>query len=179
MFKHLLAVTSLALSISGCVTKVDSPQEAYAGTAVSHDKYASTNDVVGVTLSDSAFPTLVQSKHLSGQVDQNGNSVVWLYVSHDEPNVLNVFETAHDAQAQPLKTKAFSRVRAAGVSEFSHEEVAVYFPDGYLASHAATGMDIRIEGRHGTIVVTVPAVYIQGYLRRLTEVEACTKAKTC
>ncbi|MDB5363098.1 MAG: hypothetical protein JWO51_4395 [Rhodospirillales bacterium] len=178
-FRHPLVSLVTALSISGCRTGIDSPQKAYDGTVISHDQYAGMTDVVGATLSDSAFPTLVQSKHLAGQVDRSGKSVAWLYVSHDEPNVLNAFETAHDDRAQPLATKAFSRVRAAGVNEFSHEEVAVIFPDGYLASHAGTGMNIRLEGRHGAIVVTVPALYIQGYLRKLAEVEACTKAKTC
>jgi hypothetical protein len=182
MLKHFLRpLVSLviALSISGCATRIGSPQQAYDGTAISHDQYAGMTNVVGATLSDSAFPTLVQSKYLAGQVDKSGRSVAWLYVSHDEPNVLNLFDAAHDDQAQPLTTKAFSRVRAMGVDGFSHEEVAVIFPDGYLASHAATGMNIRLEGRHGAIVLTVPAIYIQGYLRKLTEVEACAKAKSC
>lgn len=182
MLKNLLrpAVSlGIALTISGCVAGVNSPQEAYDGTAVSYDQYAGMTDVIGVTLSDSSFPTLVQSKYLAGQVDKSGKGIAWLYVSHDEPNVLNAFETAHDDQAQVLMTKAFSRVRAAGINGFSHEEAAVYFPDGYLASHARTGMNIRLEGQHGAIVVTVSALYIQGYLRKLTEVETCTKAKTC
>lgn len=178
-FRHPLVSLGIALSISGCATRIDSPREAYDGTVISRDQYAGMTDVVGATLSDSAFPSLVQSKHLAGQVDKNGKSTAWLYVSHDEPNVLNLFEAAHDAQAQPLATKPFSRVGAAGVDGFAHEEVAVFFPDGYLASHAGTGMNIRLEGRYGAIVVTVPAVYIQGYLRKLTEVEACAKAKTC
>jgi len=179
MLKRFVYPLVIALSISGCAARITSPQDAYSGTVMSHDQYAGMTNVIGPSQSDSAFPILVQSKYLAGQVDRSGKSIAWLYVSHDEPNVLNVFDAAHDDQAQPLTTKAFNRVRAAGVDGFSHEEVAVYFPDGYLAGHAGTGMNIRLEGRHGAIVVTVPAIYIQGYLRKLTEVEACTKAKTC
>jgi len=175
-FRPLVAVCGLLLT--GCVTKIASPQDAYDGTAVSYDKYAGTTQVSGKELFDfSLFEH--QTKHLVTALGKDGRiEGSWIAVTEEVQGYLNIFEMAHDDQAQPLPVQAFDRERARK-DDFSHEEVAVNLPPGYLAAHADRGIDVRLEGRHGTTTTSVPALYIQGYLHRLQEVQACIKAATC
>jgi hypothetical protein len=36
----------------------------------------------------------------------------------------------------------------------------------YLEQHRATGLNIRFNGKYGSLVVPMPAVYVDGFLQR-------------
>jgi hypothetical protein len=173
-----LAATCGSLLLTGCVTKIDSPDEAYSGTTVSYDKYAGRAKVTGKELYDfSLFEH--QTKHLVTTLDGDGRiDATWIDVTEAVQGYVNLFVTAHDDHAQPLLVEAIERERA-HKDEFSNEEIAVDLPPDYLLAHANSGIDVRLEGRHGTARTSISALYIQGYLRKLQEVQACVKMKTC
>jgi hypothetical protein len=175
-FRHLLAVCALLLT--GCVTQVNSSQEIHDGTSFSHDKYTGETLVVGTELrnfqfSEHQIKSLMTSLGPEGQIDGT-----WLMLVEELDGYPLVFEIAHDAEAQPLKIMKIDRYTV-GRGSLSNEQVGVALPPGYLAAHATTGVDIRVEGRHGSSQVTLPPLYVQGYLKKLQEGQACVKAKTC
>ena len=176
-FHNLVAMCGLLLS-AACVTKIDSPQESYDATKFTYDKYAGRAKVTGKELFDfSLFEH--QTKHLVTTVDGDGRiDTSWIDVTEEVQGYLNVFVTAHDDRAQPLPVEPLDRERARK-DDFSHEEIAVDLPPGYLEAHANTGIDIQLEGQHGTARTSISPLYIQGYLRALQDIQACVKAKTC
>jgi hypothetical protein len=44
------------------------------------------------------------------------------------------------------------------------EIVSIILPPGYLKSHAANGLNIRVDGSHGFTMVTMAPAYVQGFL---------------
>ena len=177
-FRHLMAVCGL-LSLTGCLTGGSSPDTVYRQTSVSYDKYAGTVKVIGGQLYSPGLlerqtSFLVTSLNVDGAIVQS-----WIDFTEDVQTTLSFFVIAHDDQALPLKVEKIERLGATRGDPSSKEEVAIDLPPGYLESHAATGIDLRVEGRRGSATTKVSAAYVQGYLKKLREVQACMKAKTC
>jgi hypothetical protein len=179
--RTLMTVAILAgmLFSAGCVTHIDSPDEAYKSTTATFDKYAGTTNVVGKELYD--FGLLEhKTRHLVTTLDQKGTIVAsWIDFTEETQGSLIMFVGAHDSQALALAVERIERERAEGKDDFSREEIAVDLPASYLAAHAGSGIDLRLEGRRATTTTSIPALYIQGYLHKLQDFQACIKAQTC
>ncbi|GGF19284.1 hypothetical protein GCM10011611_26490 [Aliidongia dinghuensis] len=175
-FRHLVAVCGLLL-LTGCATQIDSPQEAYDGTYFAYDKYSARTVVTGKPLMHVTYG-LNQTRYLVTSLDGGGGNTTWIDLTEKSEGFVALYFAAHDDQAQLLRVQSLGHDRP-HKDEDTYEEVAVYLPPGYLEAHAASGIDIRVEGRNAYTTTTIPALYVQGYLKKLAEVQACVRAKSC
>jgi hypothetical protein len=52
-----------------------------------------------------------------------------------------------------------------------NEFVSISLPERYLAEHADTGIDIRVDGSRGMVFVKFPPAYVQGFLAAVAAYE--------
>lgn len=71
-------------------------------------------------------------------------------------------ENAHDSTGHSLVTHVLSR--DVGDGGTIDESLSVELPKGYLAAHAQSGLNIRLDGQKDNLLVIVPAYYVQGFL---------------
>lgn len=179
MFKHLLAVTGLGLSLSGClINNVSTPQQASAGTTIEHDKYKALTYVSGPALGATMLGGS-QSWQIVTSLNADGEIVAsWIdYVeSVDAPHTL--YSSARDDMAKPLRVEILDRERGTRGS-YPVEEVAVDLPDGYLREHLHEGIDIQLQGRRDTQTLKFGTAYIAGYWSKLLITQGCLKDRSC
>jgi len=182
MAKHLrrpLALIPIAISLAGCGThRVYSAQDVTNETQIEHDKYQGLTFVRGVQLGTS-MPGQLDQRRIVTSLDGNG-AIVASWIDYDEsgPDMPLQFVAAHDAAARPLRLEKLDRERKTK-DAYAAEEVAVDLPPGYLSEHLHGGIDIQIEGRRGSRVVSFGEDYLGGYWSKLLIAQACVKARTC
>jgi hypothetical protein len=182
MLKHLsrpAALLGIVLSISGCGThRVYSSQDIADGTVIEHDKYQGLTYVRGLTLG-SSMPGQFDHRQIAASLDGNGEVVEsWIEYAEGGPDSPRQFIAAHDGDALPLKLERLNHSRETRAN-YATEEVAVDLPAGYLRAHQQTGIDIELEGRRGSQVVSFGPTYMDGFLPKLLTAQACVKAKAC
>jgi hypothetical protein len=66
-----------------------------------------------------------------------------------------------DSQGAELETKVVSQDQ----NDYAvTESIAITLSRGYLVSHAQSGLDMKLIGDTGAVIIKVPAAYVQGFL---------------
>ena len=178
IFRHLVAVSGLLL-LAGCGTsRTLSPQDIFKETEIARDQYRGLVYVNGVELGYSMPGELQQRSIITTLNDKGEISASW--IDYDEslygPHAL--FTTAHDSTALPLTVEVFDRSHG-DRDTYPAEHVGIDLPPGYLQAHLQSGMDIQLEGRRGSQIITFGPDYMTGYWQKLQIAQACVRARTC
>jgi len=71
---------------------------------------------------------------------------------------------AFDNQGTELETKVVSQDQ----NDYAvTESIAITLSRGYLVSHAQSGLDMKLVGDNGAVIIKIPAAYVQGFLLAL------------
>lgn len=83
------------------------------------------------------------------------------------------FSSAVDIDGQALPFTPIDRQvnRATNITE----QFAAELTRPYLLAHRATGLDMRFDGKNGSLVVKLPPTFVQSFLAKLEEIEAATR----
>jgi hypothetical protein len=159
----LLFVAVLLISL-GCATVVSSPQQVNEATKVSLDPYDNYYSVSGMKLDLGGFPNITKV-YMRGGFDKTGtNEFIQLYVFHWSQTGWNFFDQASDISGTPLDVHQLGRqVKSGTVVE---EHVAIDLPRDFLESRKNQGLNIRLLGSKGYLIVEIPSPYLTGFLEK-------------
>jgi hypothetical protein len=159
---RLVIVISLITLLAGCAaTPPSSIEEAYKKTTFEVDEYSKTRVLRGPYVS------------ISFGIDGGGgiylrkvNNSYQLYVTTFSQLGWCFFESAFDKNAGKL---AFTNIRSNVGRGVTYEDFYLSITKEQLEVMAAKGLDVRIYGTNRTIDVALPAIYVQGFMRRAAE----------
>lgn len=157
-FFILLAVVSLV----GCANSPPSSvEETYQKTQVKFDEYSRTQ--------------VIEGPHVSISFGLDGGGGIRLRRVNGSSQLLVTtfsqlgwcfFERAFDKNAGELR---FQKIRSHVGSGVTYEDFYLSITDEQLNSMSKKGLDVRIYGTNRTINVELPAIYVQGFMKRTRE----------
>ena len=157
-FLIFLAVVSLV----GCANSPPSSvEETYQKTQVKFDEYSKTQVIEGPHVSisfglDGGGGIRLRRVNGSSQlVVTTFSQLGWCF-----------FESAFDRNAGELR---FHKVRSSVGSGVTYEDFFLSITNEQLNVMSKKGLDVRIYGTNRTINVELPAIYVQGFLKRAIE----------
>lgn len=112
--------------------------------------------------------------HLAGNVTDGGKEGMWLSGAYSGAD-WKFFGSAQDVDGNVLPlTVDDRRVLGAGriVENFS---ITVTRP--YLESHRDSGINLRVNGKYGAVIVKLPGDYVAAFMNSLVGIESSVRAK--
>jgi hypothetical protein len=170
---------SLALSLALMTYQV-SAQEVLAGskydeytkaTGIATQNYVLPGEDIGSSFSHSKTAYAL----LMANVTDAGQESITLRVVYTDFNGWAFLAVAHDSDGGVLPVKVVSRDVESGSRV--KEEISVDLARGYLVSHLETGLNIRVDGKDGQIVVKLPPKYVAAFMKQLELSEASARKK--
>jgi hypothetical protein len=160
----LIPFLLISLLLPGCATVVSNPQQVADATQVKFDPYANSYSVSGMHLNLGGFPNITKIWMRGGFDRSGGNEFIQLYVFHWSQTGWNFFNQASDISGMPLNVRQLSRdVNSNATVE---EHIAIDLPRDFLESRKNQGLNIRLLGSRGSLIVEVPSLYIMGFLEK-------------
>jgi hypothetical protein len=161
-FSILVATAALAL-LSACSPASESANKAPPAitaefvqqhTKVIYDPYTKGQYIRGPRLGGTflAGYYLTHSRDIGDEIAVTYTAYRWAFLA-----------SAHDISGKRLAVpiEPDRQVESDGtINEF----LSISLPEGYLATHANSGIDIRVDGSRGFAFVKFPPAYIQGFL---------------
>lgn len=161
--KTILPILVVTL-LCGCASNITSSGQSAAGTDITYDPYLGGYTVRGKVVDLGGFPN-VTKVCLRGGFDKHGqNEFYQLYVLHWSQTGWYFLHSASDANAVFLPLRKLDQSVSIGATV--QEQVAIDLTRDYLSSHQTSGMDIRVLGSKGSLIVKLNALYIQGFLQK-------------
>jgi hypothetical protein len=162
---HLLIVLLLGLlTVFGCATTVTNPQQVTDATLIKFDSYANSYSVSGMKLNMGGFPNITRI-WMRGGFDKIGdNEFIQLYVFHWSQTGWKFLSQASDISGTPLLVRQLGRdVGSGGIVE---EHIAIDLPRDFLENRKTQGLNIKVLGSRGSLIIEVPSAYIIGFLEK-------------
>ena len=164
MKSFFLMLLSLSILISGCATTVSSPQQVTDATKIKFDPYANSYSVSGMQLDTGSFPNITKIRMRGGFDKSGGNEFIQLYVFHWSQTGWKFFNQASDISGTSLNVRPLSRdVNSNATVE---EHIAIDLPRDFLESRKNQGLNIRLLGNRGKLIIEIPSAYIIGFLEK-------------
>jgi len=150
----------------GCATL--SPRTAddvAAGTRVSTDPYAALTVYTSAPLSVEKVGTWFNAgfalASLQATQSKDGTDAGMLIYYNSQS--WSFFSSALDLDQTAFTVTQIERAVQSDATVT--ERFLVHIPTDYLRKHTETGLNIKVYGSRGAIVVTLPGFYVQGFLR--------------
>lgn len=160
----------MVVVLTGCVTANTSDPRAVAeATRVKYDPYMQQTSVIGDGIDlEGFFPN--SSTYRLGAGIKNGQSYFHLHIRLWSQLGWYFLSSAADIDGVSLPVFELDReVESGGNVE---EKVAVQLSREYLDRHAQSGLNIRVDGKRGSVTYKVPAAYVAGFLAKYDAVTA-------
>lgn len=151
----------LAVVLSGCASAPSTVEETYQKTTLRFDEYSKVQTLEG--------PYVTISFGLDGGGGirlRRVNGATQLLVTTFSQLGWCFFESAFDKNAGELRFQKVNSTVGRGVT---YEDFALGITDEQLKTISQSGLDVRIYGKNRTINVALPAIYVQGFLKRAQE----------
>jgi hypothetical protein len=148
----------------GCATVVTDSQQVTDASKATYDPYTNFHKITGMKLNKGGFPNITRF-WMRGGFDKSGsNEFIQLYVHHWSQTGWNFFNSASDITGTPLNVHQLAREVESGANV--REEIAIDLPRNFLESRKAQGLNIKIQGNRGDMIIEIPPAYITGYLEK-------------
>ena len=171
--KKLLVVILLGM-LSACVNTSD-PNAVSSATQASFDPYTKQMSVISKTAQmDGAFPN-IGSYNLQYRYKSGAEPVVQLYFEYWSQLGWYFFSSASDIDAIALPVAELDKTVGSGSVT---ETIIMTISEQYLANHRTSGLNIRVNGKRGAVILNVPGPYVDGFLKKLNEVKAANGLTT-
>jgi hypothetical protein len=159
--------------VVGCAAPPANRQEATQRTQVKFDPYTQAYAVTGPQLDLGGFPNITKV-WMRGGFDKEGRTAfVQLYVLHWSQTGWKFLRSANDVTGTPLNVRQLDReVQRGGNVE---EHVAIDLPRAFLEERKVSGLNIRVDGSKGSLIVEVSGVYVAGFLAKFDEAIAAAQ----
>ena len=160
---RLLIIAILFLSVIGCsLIPPKTAEEAYKKTTFTVDEYSKTKLVEG--------PSVFMSISLGGAVTIFMRKVNDSYQLHVTAHLDSwcFFNSAVDKNVGSLAYTKIRDLPRKGYS-FHEEEFFLTISESQIVRMAEVGLDAKIYGRDCEAIVSLPPVYIQGFVKRASE----------
>jgi membrane-associated protease RseP (regulator of RpoE activity) len=143
---------------------VTNPQEVAKATQVKFDPYTNFYSVSGMNLDLGGFPNITKT-WMRGGFDKSGkNEYIQLYVYHWSQTGWKFLSEASDITGTRLIVHRLDR--EVNYDAAVEEHIAIDLPRDFLESRKTQGLNIRVLGSKGSLIVEVPGSYIVGFLER-------------
>lgn len=161
----VFALLVSALLMAGCASTVSSPQEAASKTSVTYDPYAGATAITGPWMDLGGFPNITRYT-LRAAVDKSGEiKFVQLYVHQWSQLGWYFLQSASDIEGVAHPVIVIDRQVESGANVSEH--VGISLSREYLAARRHSGLNFRLNGKRGDIIIQVPAAYVDGFLQKL------------
>jgi hypothetical protein len=158
-----------AVLVAGCANTTD-PAIVGKMTKSIYDPYLKQTTVLAdMVIKRNYFGVDRLLYRLKAEIRNGADPVLQLYVGTDYDDS-GVFYFASDIDAIVLPVLQINSQTADKAP--AAENVAVTLSRPYLDSHKTTGLNIRLTGNRGSLIVEVPGPYIEGFLAKLDEVRS-------
>lgn len=173
----ILISAPLLLLLSGCGPRIinwDNPQEAASRIEIKHDPFQKVTTITGPNCASNPQEDALMLR--AWRLD-SGRTEIQIYVSDEYTYEImrsgvgwRFYTLAHDSEGHELPVVQISRaVNWCGRYKCSYlEVVGVTITREYLVAHEATGIILKISGKGGEYIVTIPGPYIQAFLKQTT-----------
>ena len=150
--------------LSGCATTVSNPQQVTDATQIKFDPYANSYSVSGMQIDLGGFPNITKVRMRGGFDKSGGNEFIQLYVFHWSQTGWNFFSQASDISGTSLNVRPLNR--DVNFNATVEEHIAIDLPRDFIESRKNQGLNIRLLGRKGSLIIEVPSAYILGFLEK-------------
>lgn len=164
LIRKIFAFSLMVIFLAGCATTVSSPQQVTDATQVKFDPYSNRYSVSGMQMNRGGFPNITRFWLRGGFDKTGGTEFIQLYVYHWSQTGWNFFSQASDITGTPLNLRQLDR--EVNTNATVEEQVAIDLPRDFLESRKTQGLNIRLLGSKGSLVVEVPSAYIIGFLEK-------------
>ena len=160
----LIPILTVIFMLVGCATTVKTSEQVKEKTQVDYDPYAKVFTITGMKMSSLNLGTITYYRLRGGFEKTGANEFFQLYVYHWSQSDWKFLHSASDVSGQAFYLRQLDRQVDSSANVI--EEVAVDLPRGYLERHLSSGLNMRILGQRGSIIVTLPPDYIKGFLEK-------------
>jgi len=165
----LIGATQLVIA-SGCATSVTTADESTKGTTTSYDQYLHAYTVTGLQLDLGDFPNITKYQ-LRGGFDEHGDREFFqLYLDHWDQFGWRFLDSTFDTDGHALSTTILSRTVKADAAV--DEIVAIDLSRQYVVDHLEKGINVKLFGQSGSVVIVLQPIYVQGFLRAFDDEKA-------
>ncbi len=167
-------IIAAVVLLAGCAN-TNNPAAVAKATTTLHDPYTRQTFVTGDLVKERNYLGFSKLLYRLEAEIRNGNEPnIRLYVGSNSAEHGFLYSASDiDATVLPVaqvNTELTANARA-------DENVALTLSRPYLESHKTSGLDIRIGGNRGALIVKVPGPYIAGFLAKLDDVK--TQSDKC
>lgn len=164
--RHILSLVGLVLLV-GCSAPIPkSADDVFAGTRVTTDPYAAltvyTSAPMHVEQIGSWFNAGFALASLQAAEQKSGDTSTGMLIYYNSQS-WSFFTSALDLDQTAFPVTQLERAVQPDATVV--ERFLVNVPTDYLRKHTETGLNIKVYGSRGAIIVTLPGYYVQGFLR--------------
>lgn len=165
-YKFLSALSIIVL-LSGCAN-VSNPNEVAKDTKITFDPYTQSVKVTGDRVDSMPGSLDSLSYFLRGSLSKDAaEQNLQLYVRYWGQSGWYFFSSAHDITGKNLPVVQIDRNVETGAN--IEEVFAINLTYDYLVAMKNVGLNIKISGSRGSLVLVVPPAYVTGFLKKFDE----------
>lgn len=173
----ILTFASLLLTLSGCAPRVINwadPQETASRIQTNYDQFKKVTTITGPNCAPNPQEDALM---IRAWKLESGRIELQIYVSDEYTYEImrsgigwRFYSIAHDSEGQQLPVVQISRAANwCGRYNCSYlEVVGVTVTREYLEAHETSGITMKISGKGGEHIVTIPGPYIQAFLKQIS-----------
>lgn len=148
-------------------------------TRIEHDDYRRTTRLRGPDVEERIDRGgSYYRAHLRASTASNGAEQFHVYVATHLEDQWRNLAVAHDQDRIRIAVQKVSRKERCGEEGcVFYEHIAMPVSRTYLETRARDAIRLDVEGPGGAVHVVVPGVYVQGFLDRVSQVEAARRSR--
>jgi len=165
--KRTIITGVIGFALSSCATAPRTASATASATITRHDPYAASDIIIAPQVSVVPFPNSGWA-YLVAKLDPTQKiTLLGLSVDLHSQTGWYFLSSAADIEGHQLQYVSTKRATEMLVTVGTVESGAVPLTLDYLNTHASRGLNIRILGQNGNVIVKLPPPYVQGFLSRI------------
>lgn len=162
--KLISVLIILLVATTSCIAtkSTNTADDVFLNTSVAVDGYRKTTWIKGPLFRSSY--NITNTIFLRCLVQEENVSFYQLYIS-DKKQDWRFYNSAYDLKGKKLNFVQIDHEVTSGA--MTKEDFAISLTKDYLTENTQTGLNIKIYGKRGDVVLSLPPHYIQGFLRKV------------
>ncbi|MEQ9823468.1 MAG: hypothetical protein ABQ298_03705 [Puniceicoccaceae bacterium] len=161
--KPTILLLTIAALLSGCATSVTSPEQVTRNTRSTFDAYTQTETIDGMVVDQGGFPNITRAKLVATR--DSAGTQYFLHVHHWSQTGWKFLENAADINGNRLE--AFRLDTDVTYTGNVEETLSIPLTLEYLQERTLDGLNVKLWGQRGEVVVELPSPYVVGFLEKV------------
>lgn len=165
--KNCFIAFIIIVAVSGCSSTPETVETVYDNCKAEYDDYQKTTKVTSPAHGEWFGPA---RSYLRSTIKDGKPLFFQLYVTCTTESYAKRFNEAYDLNGDAFElVRIDTDVSVSSSTTKYFETVGILLSREYLDNSTTTGLEIQISGSSGKQVVRLPAIYVEGFLRKIDE----------